>query len=316
MANQIVLRHLRSDALDNNKAPQLPTPSVFDNENGIIGINYSTNYEAISTLNKDGKIVAFGYNIALNKGSNTITSTIYEAILYAKSIIINNQWVVNNKLIEDTTITLNGTHFDGDILTTNTVVVVKTAESNYTAEYSVLTKNISDIENKVDEVTAKEVTAHDVSLEEIKDGETIKLEATNVQEGIGNLFQEMIKNEEVTTKAVKSLVTTLGDSSYNTETSEITYIKNESDTILQNATSFSDADRKLSAQIFELKNIIQQFQDEITSLKKRISTLETRTTDTDVAKALAALTQVDENVFISEEESLTNQNLIIDSGDY
>lgn len=309
MANQIVLRHLRSDALDNNKAPQLPTPSVFDNENGIIGINYSTNYETISTLNKDGKIVAFGYNIALNEGSNTITSTIYEAILYAKSIIINNQWVVNNKLIEGTTITLNGTLFDGDILTTNTVVVVKTAESNYTAEYSVLTKNISDIENK-------EVTAKNVSLEEIKDGETIKLEATNVQDGIGNLFQEMIKNEEVTTKAVKSLVITLGSSSYNTETSEITYVKNESDTILKNAISFSDADSKLSAQIIELKNIIQQFQDEITSLKERISILEKHTTDPDVAKALAALTQVDENVFISEEESLTNQNLIIDSGDY
>lgn len=104
-------------------------------------------------------------------------------------------------------------------------------------------------ENGVISATLKQVKGTEVALDSISDGGSITIDTTNVQTAVKDLFDKMIDDEQVTAASINAIKSTLG---INGE--ELKYEPQVDDVNIGGATSYSDADAKLSAAITATKN--------------------------------------------------------------
>ncbi len=104
-------------------------------------------------------------------------------------------------------------------------------------------------ENGVISATLKQVKGTEVALDSISDGGSITIDTTNVQTAVKDLFDKMIDDEQVTAASINAIKSTFG---INGE--ELKYEPQVDDVNIGGATSYSDADAKLSAAITATKN--------------------------------------------------------------
>ena len=109
---------------------------------------------------------------------------------------------------------------------------------------------VSEVDGKIAAEFAQ-VKANEVKLEQVEDADnsSIKLNATTVQEGFAELFEKMLDNEEVTAEAVNKIKTIFGITG-----EELKYEAQSDNTIIGNATSYSDADAKLAESIKSIQD--------------------------------------------------------------
>ena len=127
--------------------------------------------------------------------------------------------------------------------------IAKLDVSTIGADGKFITK-VSEVDGKIAAEFAQ-VKANEVKLEQVKDADnsSIKLNATTVQEGFAELFGKMLDNEEVTAEAVNKIKTIFGITG-----EELKYEAKSDNTIIGNATSYSDADAKLAESIKSIQD--------------------------------------------------------------
>lgn len=97
------------------------------------------------------------------------------------------------------------------------------------------------------------LTAANVKLSTVNNGNSTSLTATDVQNGIQELFDKILDDEEVDANAINALITVLGSSAKN-EDKKITYVPQKDIEALKDTTSFTDALIKL-AQLIDNLNV-------------------------------------------------------------
>ena len=197
MANKIIVQQLRNNQIYNTGNAKLPKSTDF-NENeqykyGTLALNYHKEQESITTINDENQVIAFNYNLNLINDSSTIEEQVYECIQNAKSISINNEWIITHRIINEGIITLLGGCFNNNKI--EYIKVIITADKKYTKEISEIefnAENISYKENinvkaaldelfkEIDNINSNKLTINNGEGINIEDEGTIKTISTNL----------------------------------------------------------------------------------------------------------------------------------------
>ena len=234
-------------------------------ENGEISVKRDTASESFLTVSADGvKLAGVQKAIDAAVGAKNVTA---EGDNYITANAAGNKVTVRAD-VQDLTVTSSA---GGSTITGTAHSLVDGAEvANKVAAFTnariseeIAKLDVSEIgENgkfitKVSEADGKiaaefaQVKANEVKLEQVEDADnsSIKLNATTVQEGFAELFAKMLDNEEVTAEAVNKIKTIFGITG-----EELKYEAQSDNTIIGNATSYSDADVKLAESIKSIQD--------------------------------------------------------------
>ena len=193
MANNIIVQQLRSktlvgDDINGYKNAKMPTINNFkegkQDRYGVFAINYAKNNETISSINDENEIVAFNYNLNINENDITSLPTqVVDILKTAKSITINNKWLVTHRVIDNDNNTMI---LHGGFINENSVEYMKVEISS--TQFATFTCGNKNFIAEEITLTSDKTTKVDVksALEEIYDEiKTIKTNAISVSEGDG-----------------------------------------------------------------------------------------------------------------------------------